>query len=244
MRSAIAFLITFCFWISPLLGFELPSATKQVLLGITSGWQSSRVTFTFYEKKFGVWKKSGPSWKGRVGRSGLAWGRGISPVPSGAKMKKEGDWCAPAGVFDIGIGAWGYASSIERKAGLQYIQITTRDLWFEDTESPFYNQYRRLDHEPETVAERKAQMRQGDHAHSLKLFIAHNAAPHAIPGMGSSIFFHIWREGGGKPTAGCSTMSESKLKSLIAQIDPAKRPVYVLLPKSEYDKYRGVWKLP
>ncbi len=159
-------------------------------------------------------------------------------------MKKEGDWRAPAGIFGIGIGAWGYAAAIRKNDRLQYVQITTRDLWYEDAASPLYNQYRRLDHEPRTSAEKKAQMRQGDQAHSLKLFIAHNAAPNATPGMGSSIFFHIWRGGGSKPTAGCTTMSESNLKSLIAKVDPAKQPVYVLLPKSEYDNYRSAWKLP
>ena len=138
----------------------------------------------------------------------------------------------------------GYAPSIRKNDRLQYLQITTRDLWYEDVSSPLYNQYRRLDHEPRTSAEKKAQMRQDDHAHSLKLFIAHNAAPNATPGMGSSIFFHIWRGGGSKPTAGCTTMSESNLKSLIARLDPSKQPVYVLLPKSEYDNYRSAWKLP
>ncbi len=244
MRSLVVFFLFSGLLIHSAIGFEISPQTKQVLVGTTSGWDSSNVSLTLYEKKFGKWKKVNSSWKARLGRSGLAWGRGLNPVPQGARAKKEGDWCAPAGVFKIGIGAWGYASSIRKNDNLQYVQITTRDMWYEDTSSPLYNQYRRLDHEPRTQAEKKAQMRQGDHAHSLKLFIAHNAAPNAIAGKGSSIFFHIWRGGGSKATAGCTAMSEGNLKNMIARIDPAKHPVYVLLPKAEYDRYRLAWKLP
>ena len=35
-------------------------------------------------------------------------------------------------------------------------------------------------------------------------------------------------------TAGCTTMAEGNLKNLIATVDPAKRPVYILLPEAEY----------
>ena len=223
--------------------FELAPETQQCLVGVASNWDSSYVTLTLYERKGGGWKPVGSSWKGRLGKSGLAWGRGISPVPQGARMKKEGDMRAPAGVFYIG-GAWGYAPSIQKAPSLSYVQVGTRDLWYEDVNSPYYNQYRRIEHEPKTREEKKAQMKQGDYAHSLKLFVAHNPHPNAVPGMGSSIFFHIWRGGGSKPTAGCTTMEEGKLKQLIANIVPEKYPVYVLLPQAEYDQYRGPWKLP
>ena len=51
-------------------------------------------------------------------------------------------------------------------------------------------------------------MKQGDDAHALKLFIAHNAPPNAVPNAGSSIFFHIWRRDGAASTAGCTTMEQ------------------------------------
>ena len=223
--------------------FELPANSQQCLVGIADNWDSSYVTLTLYEKKGGGWKQSGSSWKGRLGKNGLVWGKGLHPVPSGARTKKEGDRRAPAGVFDLG-GAWGYASSIKKSPNLNYEQVTTRSLWYEDTSSPYYNQYRVLDYEPKTTAEKKAQMKQGDYAHSLKLFIAHNAYPNITPGAGSSIFFHIWRNGGGSSTFGCTTMEEGKLKNLIATVEPTKRPVYVLLPKAEYAQYKDAWKLP
>ena len=224
--------------------FEVPAESSQIIVGTADGWNATHVTLSIHERKQGgPWKAVGPTWTGRLGKNGLIWGRGLHPLPTGAKMKVEGDRRAPAGVFDLG-GAWGYAPSIQKAPSLSYIQVTTRDLWFEDVKSPLYNQYLRINHEPRTTEEKKAQMKQGDHAHSLKLFIAHNAYPRIQPGAGSSIFFHIWRNAGNATTFGCTTMSEENLKRLIATVDPAKRPVYVLLPKDEYDQYRAVWKLP
>jgi L,D-peptidoglycan transpeptidase YkuD (ErfK/YbiS/YcfS/YnhG family) len=87
-------------------------------------------------------------------------------------------------------------------------------------------------------------MKQDDPAHALKLFISHNAPPKTVPNAGSSIFFHIWRGGGTRPTAGCTTMEEAKLRSLISWVDPTRKPLFILLPKSEYTNLRLAWKLP
>jgi L,D-peptidoglycan transpeptidase YkuD (ErfK/YbiS/YcfS/YnhG family) len=224
--------------------FGIPAKSQQCLVGIASEWNSSYVTLTLYERgSNGRWKQKGLPWKGRLGRNGLVWGKGLHPVPSNAKTKREGDGRAPAGVFHLG-GAWGYAPSIKKSPNLSYVQVTRRDLWYEDVNSPYYNQYRRIQHDPRSTAEKKAQMKQGDYAHSLKLFIAHNAYPNITPGYGSSIFFHIWRNSGGSATAGCTTMAEGNLKNLIGTVEPNKLPVYVLLPRAEYDQYRDAWKLP
>lgn len=223
--------------------FELPSSSTQCVVGIAKDWDSSHVTLTAYEKRGNQWIKAHGPWPGRLGKNGLIWGLGIHPNPPAANFKKEGDGRAPAGVFHIG-GAWGYDAAIKKHPKLFYRQITKRDLWVEDVASPSYNRHLVLDHDPSTSWEKKQQMRQGDHAHSLKLFVAHNAPPKVIPGGGSAIFFHIWRGGGSKPTAGCTTIEESRLRQLIAWMDPDKQPVYVLLPQSEYEAKRTMWKLP
>lgn len=223
--------------------FELPSNSSQCLLGIAKDWDSSTVTLCYYEKSGTEWKAISAPWQARLGKSGLVWGAGLHPVPRGATIKKEGDWRSPAGVFSIG-GAWGYDASIKKDAAQPYHRVTPRDLWVEDPTSPQYNRNVILDHNPATAWEKKQQMKQNDPAHALKLFIAHNAPPHAIPGAGSSIFFHIWRGGGSKPTAGCTSMQEEKLRWVISQMNPNRHPLYVLLPQAEYQKYRSAWKLP
>lgn len=223
--------------------FELPPASTQCIVGIADSWGSSSATLRFYRKSGGTWKPDGDSWKARLGKTGLIWGSGIQPVPAGAATKKEGDWRSPAGVFTLG-GVWGYESAIRKNPKLFYRQVTSRDLWIEDPESPQYNRNVILDHEPATAWEKKQQMKQDDPAHALKLFIAHNAPPKAVPGAGSSIFFHIWRGGGSRPTAGCTAMDETQLRSFISRLDPACQPIYVLLPKKEYGEFRDKWKLP
>ncbi len=223
--------------------YELPAASSQCVLGISEGWNSSNVTLSYFEKKGGQWQRVGGEWKGRLGSKGLVWGRGMSPNPTGAVLKKEGDGRSPAGVFDIG-GVWGAHKSVKKHPKTYYHQVTPRDLWVEDGNSKYYNQFLTLDHEPGTPWEKKAQMKQDDYPHSLKMFIGHNAHPNVVPNGGSSIFFHIWRREGAAATAGCTTMVEDKLRWLIATVDPGRRPVYVLLPRSEYEKLKPAWKLP
>jgi len=227
----------------PIAAFELPTRSSQCLVGIADTWDSSTVSLCLYEKSSSGWKAMGPSWPARLGKNGLVWGNGLHPKPTKSTTKREGDNRSPAGVFTIG-GTWGAAPTIQKSPSLPYRQVTTRDLWVEDPASPSYNQHLILDHEPNTAWEKKQQMKQNDAAHALKLFIGHNAPPAATPGAGSAIFFHIWRGEGSKPTAGCTTMDAGKLQSLIAKIDPTRRPLYVLLAKAEYQKLRGAWKLP
>jgi L,D-peptidoglycan transpeptidase YkuD (ErfK/YbiS/YcfS/YnhG family) len=224
-------------------GFDLPAKTEQCVVGVADSWDSSHVTLTYFEKSGGKWQQVGEEWKGRLGSKGLVWGRGIHVNPKGAVLKKEGDNKSPAGVFDLG-GVWGYEKSVKKHPKTFYHQVTTRDLWVEDPKSKHYNQFMTLDHEPETEWEKKAQMVQGDKAHSLKMFIGHNAHPNVVAGGGSSIFFHIWRREGAAATAGCTTMEDNKLRWLITKVDPGRRPLYVLLPRSEYDKLKAIWKLP
>lgn len=236
-------LVITLFAILPVAAFQLPSSSSQVLLGVSDGWNDSTVILRFYEKNAGKWQPASEPWKARLGKSGLIWGKGMHPVPAGVATKKEGDNRSPAGVFAIG-GAWGYDASIRKHPDLYYRQVTPRDLWVEDPASPQYNRNVILDRDPATAWEKKQQMKQTDAAHSLKLFIAHNAPPQAVPNEGSSIFFHVWRRGGAAPTAGCTTMEKPKLQWLISEIDPTRRPLYVLLPRSDYEKLRDQWKLP
>lgn len=227
----------------PATAFELPSRSTQCLVGTADEWDSSTVTLRFYEKREGRWTAVGDAWKARLGAKGLIWGHGLHSLPAKAATKKEGDLRSPAGVFAIG-GAWGSDARIQKHPELPYRRVTSRDLWVEDAASPQYNRHVILSHEPATPWEKKQQMKQNDPAHSLKLFIAHNAAPKVIPNAGSSIFFHIWRAGGTRASAGCTTMDKPKLQWLISKIDPARHPLYVLLPKNEYATLREPWKLP
>ncbi|MGB2402730.1 MAG: L,D-transpeptidase family protein [Akkermansiaceae bacterium] len=226
---------------------QIPADCTQIILGTSPGWNSSHASLTLYEKRGDYWNITINTWRARLGKKGLAWGNGIHPPQaSSVLIKKEGDQRTPAGIFRIG-GAYGYAPKVKHLEKLPYRQITERDLWVEDPSSPFYNQHIILNNPPKTSWQQKAQMRQNDHAHSLKLYIGHNDAilgSKPIPGHGSAIFFHIWRDKGARATAGCTSMSEPALKKLIARIDPERNPIYVIIPQEEYQRLRKSWRLP
>ena len=243
MNAVSIAVLLFAAWAGPAPFYEIPADSTQCLVGTAAGWNSSEATLRLFEKSGGRWRQVGESWKARLGKNGLIWGLGLHPVPEAAPIKQEGDSRTPAGVFRIG-GAWGYAADIARRPGMSYTRITPRDLWIEDPASPSYNRHVRLDADPATAWEKKQQMKQDDPAHALKLFIAHNAGPEIRPGAGSSIFFHIWRAGGAKPTSGCTTMPENNLRALIAALDPARNPLYVIMPEADYARLRSIWKLP
>lgn len=224
--------------------FVIPSSSQQIILGLADNWNSSKVQLQRFNKTETGWQKIGSPWPGRLGKAGLAWGRGLHPSNLPGPIKKESDNRAPCGVFKLG-NAYGYATTMPHHPNLRYIPIDERDLWVDDPSSSYYNQHLRLrEKRPLTVWENKQQMRLNDEAHSLKLFIAHNAAPHALPGLGSSIFFHIWREDGRKASAGCTTISRERLSELIQWVDPLRQPLFVLLPRPIYEKVKSEWKLP
>lgn len=229
---------------------HLPADTQQIIIGIAPDNNTSQATLSIHEKSNSSWRQVGDAWRGRLGRNGLAWGIGLHPANLEGLKKIEGDGRSPAGIYRIGSDAgfvFGYSPTIKKLPSLPYKKITTRDLWVEDPNSPLYNRHILLTRDPQSTWEKDAQMRQNDHAHSLKLFIAHNQATskqRAIPNAGSSIFFHIWRDAGNKPTAGCTTMDEVKLKEMISKIDPSKKPIYILLSSADYKKYKASWKLP
>jgi L,D-peptidoglycan transpeptidase YkuD (ErfK/YbiS/YcfS/YnhG family) len=236
-------LVGFMFLLLPIRAIDAPAGCRQLVLGEAKDWNSSHVTITLYQKNGSAWKKSIAPWQGRLGKKGLAWGLGLHSTPKNATPKREGDMRTPAGLFRIG-GAWGYDAKIARIAALPYRQITSRDLWVEDAASPSYNQHIILNREPTSAWEKQQQMKQNDAAHALKLFIAHNPPPKAKSGQGSSIFFHIWRNAGASATAGCTTMSDLHLRTMIAKIDPSLQPCYLILPEAEMAEIRSDWKLP
>lgn len=225
-------------------GFALPENCRQLIIGTTADWNSSDVTLQKWVKRSDGWEKFGRPWQGKVGRDGLAWGVGLQPetaAKAGEPIKIEGDWRAPAGVFELGD-VYGYASHFSGSTLLRYHTVTENDLWIEDPASPYYNTHIQLSHAPANEWEQKQQMRLNDPAHRLKLFILHNAPPNAKPGAGSSIFFHIWRNG--KPSSGCTVMPKKNLIKLVEWLHPLLHPLFVLLPKPVYQELREPWGLP
>ncbi len=232
-------------------GRPLPADCRQAVVAVPDSWDTSHVKLVLMEREGndGAWKPVTPPCPARLGRNGSVWGLGISPVPSGGRVKAEGDGRTPAGIFGLDHLVYAYDPQVSVGKGFRVSPITPRDLWVEDPASPLYNTHVTLNHEPASDWEKSQQMKQNDPAHKIKLFIHHNSPAdrgegRPVPRAGSSIFFHVWREDGRKPTAGCTAMSESDFMRILRRLDASKRPAYIMLPRSEYARYEKSWRLP
>src|SRR5690606_25784414 len=133
-------------------------SSSQLIVGISRDWNDSEAVLQRWEKRGGVWSKTGDAWKNRLGTSGLAWGRGLHPQGLPGLQKKEGDKRAPAGVFQLGD-VYAYDTGLVHQPGMKIHQVTEKDLWVEDVDSEFYNRHVRLPgHGPQTEWEKKQQM--------------------------------------------------------------------------------------
>lgn len=224
----------------------IPPETTQAIIGIAEGWDSSHASISLVEKEGGRWRRVLGPVPARLGSRGLVWGLGLHPNGRAATIKKEGDGRSPAGVFALG-GVWTTQNDLRLDRAIPVVRVCERDLWVSDLNSPSYNCYVRLDHPAASAWEKKEQMHLNDAAHSIKMLIRHNTSEtkgRPVRGAGSSIFFHIWRQGGAYPTAGCTAMAEVNLRAILARLKASRHPVYVLLPSSEYVRLRPAWGLP
>jgi L,D-peptidoglycan transpeptidase YkuD (ErfK/YbiS/YcfS/YnhG family) len=227
--------------------YVVPANSRQLIMAIADEWDSKHVILRRFSRvASGAWKQQGDEWTGRVGKNGLAWGRGLhlhDPLPPGVTDKVEGDGKAPAGVFDLGT-IFGYAANVERNPNTEYVQVTDHDLLVDDPTSPLYNSYVHLDHAASTPWEIANMMNLNDPAHELKVFVKHNKDPQPLPGKGSAILLHIERPNENSFTVGCTAMPRQRMFDLVKWLDGDARPLYVLLPQQKYADVAKSWGLP
>lgn len=222
----------------------IPSETRQLLIAVVPGWDDVHAELKRFERTDTGWKQIGEAWPAVIGVSGAAWGRGLhgagAPAGQDGPVKKEGDGKSPAGVFALGA-SFGYDKAPPRGAHLPYTQVDKDWLCIDDGTSAHYNEV--LD----TSGLKKdwgsfEEMRRKDELYRRVIVVAHNPEP--SPGAGSCIFLHLWHGPDGGGTAGCTAMAPDPMESLLAWLDPAARPVYVLLPADRADALRTAWALP
>lgn len=156
------------------------------------------------------------------------WTLALGPIPATTGRngfakplgKREGDGRTPVGVYPLGF-AFGYPPGID--SAMPYRQMTRQDIWVDDPRSPDYN---RLKKRAETAARSFEDMVLPDDRYKHGIVIEYNTHP-IIPGLGSAIFLHIWKDPA-TPTAGCVAISEENILNLIRWLDPAKKPLIVI----------------
>lgn len=219
-------------------GFAIPKQTKQLVTAIVDDWTSTHARLALWTRTPTGWQRAGDEWPAVVGRTGTAWGIGLAPAGREGPTKKEGDGKAPAGVFAF-RSAYGYADDAPKGWRMPY--EPSDDL--ECIDDPASEHYTKIVDRKQVASdwESAEQMRRDDAVYQWVLDIAHN--PDAKPGAGSCIFLHVW-SGPESTTVGCTAMDKTTLEALLAKLDPANQPLYVLLPRSEYDAVATAWGLP
>ncbi len=178
-----------------------------------------------------------------IGAGGSGWGRGLhghgAPAGRSGPDKREGDGKSPAGAFALGA-SFGYAARALAGARTPYTQVDRSWVCVDDARSGHYNQV--LDSDGVGADwDSREEMRRSDDLYRWVITVDHNRD--AAAGAGSCIFLHLWR-GSGSGTAGCTAMERPAMESLLVWLDPAARPVFVLLPAAELEALRGPWALP
>ncbi|HPR28017.1 MAG: L,D-transpeptidase family protein [Chitinophagales bacterium] len=195
----------------------VPAHCSQVLLVETETELDSLATLFCLERTGRQWKIL-DSMTVMVGRKGLA----ADPVqlPMGySRTKQEGDKCSPAGSYAL-LFAFGYAPDADTR--MPYRQMTDEDICVDDSLSGAYNLPSKRTAASYLSAE---DMRRSDDLYSKGIWVGYNTDP-VMPGYGSCIFMHIWKDQG-YPTAGCTAMSAEDMQQLFGWLDPVANPMLV-----------------
>lgn len=217
---------------------------QQLLLVIAKGWHTNAGILWRFQYRHHQWYLIGHSIDVSLGSRGLAWGKGLHPEPQKGPYKQEGDKRSPVGIFRIGS-AFGYRQFPLTK--MPFHVMGQYDFCIDDARSSYYNQIiNRQELNNSKLMSSSEPMRRdlyfhGDQLYKLGFIIEHNKEN--IPALGSCIFAHL-RMNHDAVTAGCTSMDEEDMQTILSWLDPALKPVLILLPISVYKEKSQQWHLP
>jgi len=236
MHALLILALSFC---APSSGPAVPADTLQLVVGIAPSWDATRATlYRFERKRRGPWKRVGKAWPSRIGKRGLAAGRGLLDWCGGdAERKVENDRKAPAGAFYLGP-SYGFGEGLKKAPRGKMKPITRTMACVSDPSSEWYN--RIVDTaDVEADWDWTRPLRRKDKIKSRTIMVGLNggadpANDPPVPGEGSCVLFHLERKG--RPTVGCTSLKASRLDALIAWLSPKAKPVYILMTREQYDE--------
>jgi D-alanyl-D-alanine dipeptidase len=217
----------------------VPDDALQLVVIVSSGWDATDATLLRFERAApgAAWLPVGQPKRGVLGRTGMAWGRGLHRDGQEGAEKWEGDGATPAGVFRVSS-AFGAAP---RQADIPFVVARPGLVCVTDKSSRHYNM---------VVDLAKVPMRWDsdepllgiDETYELAVVIDQNPPP-IQPGRGSCTFIHGWK-GTAKPTNGSVAIPRDGVEALVQWLDAQARPVAVVLPWPEYLRRQKAWSLP
>lgn len=213
--------------------------SEQLVVVRSANETSTQAKLQRYEKNGKKWKPVGGAVAVTVGRSGLAWGRGLHGAQPG-QQKREGDGKSPSGIYSFGK-IFGYAPASEVSFKMPYVQADEALECVDDPSSKHYNSL--VDNKLVPKDWNSSEfMRRTDHQYKWGATVEHNTSP-MQPAGGSCIFFHIWRAPGA-PTSGCTAMTEENLLSLLHWLDASKSPILLQVTEADYPRFKNELGLP
>jgi L,D-peptidoglycan transpeptidase YkuD (ErfK/YbiS/YcfS/YnhG family) len=164
---------------------KVPGDCGQCLVVTTPSWSSPKGKLVLFERDANSgWHQHGTPFRVLVGRSGLAWGRGLlNPSALPGPIKIEGDDKAPAGIFRLRC-VFGYARDASIK--MPYLALSENIVAIDDPRSRYYNQLidkSKIKNRDWRSAEK---MILADDRYKWGVFVEHNLPPRS--GAGSCIF--------------------------------------------------------
>ncbi|MDQ1541094.1 MAG: hypothetical protein QOH29_1820 [Actinomycetota bacterium] len=200
----------------PLLVEQLANVgnAQQVVIVTSTGWGTSHATLQTFEKDAGKWRAVFPATPALIGRSGFSANR------------TEGDGTTPTGKYGFGTM---FGQQPNPGVAFPYRRPDAQSVWVGDSASPFYNTWQ------ENAALVGEHLASASYArpYAYAAVINFNVSP-VVPHKGSAIFLHVST---GSATAGCVSIAQSSLLSVLRWLDPAKAPVIVMGPSSVIRQY-------
>lgn len=135
--------------------------------------------------------------------------------------KREGDGKTPSGVYHFTM-AFGLKSD-PGLGSLPYHQISSGDLWVDDSDSAHYN--RLVTSQTEKDWNSAEDLSKGAPYYNYALVLDYNTAQ--TPGKGSAIFLHCTKSSNDTGSAGCVRIPEAKVIELIQNVDETTKIIIV-----------------
>ncbi len=191
------------------------SLSQQVIAVSVPHSEQFRAMVSVWERKpRGEWHQEGNTAVAVIGKKGLALNG----------TKREGDGKTPEGVFEVGR-VFGEATASEFRGLLPYQTSSADWIGVDDPKSKYYNQVVKKSQIESFDWNSHEEMLRTDSVYRWLLEIRAN--PQNVPGFGSLIFFHVWRDAQ-TGTAGCVATDEKSVLRILRRLDPKKNPRVVI----------------
>ena len=140
------------------------------------------------------------------------------PRSVNAENKVEGDQAVPIGEFELRR-AFGVVDNPD--TNLAYTRIKVDDVWVDDPDSKYYNQYIHSGSGIKRDWKTAEELSRLDMAYKYAIVVEYNTNP-VIPGKGSAIFFNLSND---HATGGDIAVPEKYLKRFLKFVQPGDKIV-------------------